>query len=165
MTHKACLDDCGMTDRVWGAKCQDNIRACCSVNQVLYQLVVVCIPSHCFVLLGKSVTKSRQLTGLCKSVHPWGGVSEIQSIKDNRTCGRGDAGYCQLTCGRCNCAESVSQVLQKLQANTFLQAATMTGMKAQFDLPGFTATVLAPSDAAFATFLHGTVIFAWLNRC
>jgi len=59
----------------------------------------------------------------------------------------------------------VTQVLQKLQANTFLQAATMTGMKAQFDLPGFTATVLAPSDAAFATFLHGTVISAWLNHC
>jgi len=49
-------------------------------------------------------------------------------------------------------------VLQKLQANTFLQAAAMTGMKAQFDLPGFTATVLAPSDAAFATLLNGTVM-------
>jgi len=59
----------------------------------------------------------------------------------------------------------VTQVLQKLQANTFLQAATMTGMKAQFDLPGFTATVLAPSDADFATFLQGTVIPAWLNHC
>lgn len=28
-------------------------------------------------------------------------------------------------------------------------------MKAQFDLPGFTATVLAPSDAAFTTALNG----------
>ncbi len=106
---------------------------------LLYQLVVACIPVHCFVLL-------------CNK-------------RKYHKCGRGDAGYCQLTCGRCNCAESVTQVLQKLQANTFLQAATMTGMKAQFDLPGFTATVLAPSDAAFATFLHGTVISAWLNHC
>lgn len=65
-------------------------------------------------------------------------------------------GYCQLTCGQCGCASTVTQVLQKVQANTFLQAATQAGMKAQFDLPGFTATVLAPSDAAFATALNGT---------
>jgi len=38
----------------------------------------------------------------------------------------------------------------------FLQAAEMSGMQAQFDLPGFTATILAPSDAAFTTFLNGT---------
>ena len=38
----------------------------------------------------------------------------------------------------------------------FLQAAEMSGMKAQFDLPGFTATILAPSDAALTTFLNGT---------
>ncbi len=37
----------------------------------------------------------------------------------------------------------------------FLQAAETSGMKAQFDLPGFTATILAPSDAAFAAFLNG----------
>ena len=67
----------------------------------------------------------------------------------------GCAGYCQLTCGQCNCTQTITQVLQQLQANTFLQAATTTGMKAQFDLPGFTATVLAPSDAAFATLLNG----------
>ena len=30
-------------------------------------------------------------------------------------------------------------------------------MQAQFDLPGFTATVLAPSDAAFTTALNGMV--------
>ena len=66
-------------------------------------------------------------------------------------------GYCQLTCGQCGCASTITQVLQKLQANTFLQAATQAGMKAQFDLPGFTATVLAPSDAAFTTALNGTV--------
>ena len=65
------------------------------------------------------------------------------------------AGYCQLTCGQCGCSSTITQVLQKLQANTFLQAASQTGMKAQFDLPGFTATVLAPSDAAFATALNG----------
>ena len=38
----------------------------------------------------------------------------------------------------------------------FLQAAEMSGMKAQFDLPGFTASILAPSDVAFTTFLKGT---------
>ena len=37
----------------------------------------------------------------------------------------------------------------------FLQAAEMSGMKAQFDLPGFTATILAPSDTAFTAFLNG----------
>ncbi|DBA91768.1 TPA: hypothetical protein ACH3X1_003358 [Trebouxia sp. C0004] len=36
-------------------------------------------------------------------------------------------------------------------------------MKAQFDLPGFTATVLAPSDAAFATFLHGAPLSSMTN--
>ena len=35
----------------------------------------------------------------------------------------------------------------------------MSGMKAQFDLPGFTASILAPSDAAFTTFLKGTESF------
>ena len=65
------------------------------------------------------------------------------------------AGYCQLTCGECGCSRTISTVLQQLQANTFLQAAQTTGLKAQFDQPGFTATVLAPSDAAFATYLKG----------
>ena len=60
-----------------------------------------------------------------------------------------------MTCGQCGCASTVTQVLQRLQANTFLQAAAQTGMKAQFDQPGFTATVLAPSDAAFAQALKG----------
>ena len=59
----------------------------------------------------------------------------------------------------------MTQVLQQSQANTFLQAATQTGMKAQFDLPGFTATVLAPSDAAFATLLNGTSTVSWLICC
>ena len=66
------------------------------------------------------------------------------------------AGYCQITCGTCNCTSTISQVLTQLQANMFMQAAEMSGMKAQFDLPGFTATILAPSDAAFTTFLNGT---------
>ena len=47
-------------------------------------------------------------------------------------------------------------MLQQLQATTFLQAAQTTGLKAQLDQPGFTATVLAPSDAAFAAYLNGT---------
>ncbi|DBA69867.1 hypothetical protein WJX79_003118 [Trebouxia sp. C0005] len=64
-------------------------------------------------------------------------------------------GYCQITCGTCNCTSTISQVLTQLQANMFLQAAEMSGMKAQFDLPGFTATIMAPSDAAFSTFLNG----------
>ena len=54
---------------------------------------------------------------------------------------------------------TVSQVLQQLQANTFLQAAEMTGIKQQFDLPGFAATVLAPSDTAFAALLNGMYFF------
>ena len=45
----------------------------------------------------------------------------------------------------------------------FLRAAEQTGMKAQFDLPGFTATVLAPSDAAFAAYLNGS--FCCVHSC
>ncbi|KAL3150662.1 hypothetical protein ABBQ32_000460 [Trebouxia sp. C0010 RCD-2024] len=73
-------------------------------------------------------------------------------------------GYCQLTCGKCGCSSTITQVLQKLQANTFLQAATQTGMKAQFDLPGFTATVMAPSDAAFTTALKGFPLSSMTNE-
>ena len=71
------------------------------------------------------------------------------------------AGYCQVTCGTCNCSTTVSQALQQVQANTFLQAAALVGMNAQFDLPGLVATVLAPSDAAFAALLNGRT--CWLN--
>ena len=41
---------------------------------------------------GKVKTHNRQFTGLCKSVHPWGRVSEIQSIKEsaNSNCYRTD---------------------------------------------------------------------------
>ena len=74
-----------------------------------------------------------------------------------------NAGYCQLTCGQCGCSKTITQVLQQLQANTFLQAAQATGMQAQFDLPGFTATVLAPSDAAFTTYLNGTPLWQHLQ--
>lgn len=54
---------------------------------------------------------------------------------------------------------TVSQVLHQLQANTFLQAAEMTGIKQQFDSPGFAATVLAPSDTAFAALFNGMYPF------
>lgn len=77
----------------------------------------------------------------------------------------GFAGYCQITCGNCNCTSTVSQVLTQLQANTFLQAAEMTGLNAQFDLPGFTATILAPSDGSFAAYLNGRHCWSCVHIC
>lgn len=74
-------------------------------------------------------------------------------------------GYCQVTCGFCNCTITVSQALQQVQANTFLQAAEMVGLKQQFDLPGFAATVLAPSDSAFAVLLNGMLVSSAVIHC
>ena len=40
----------------------------------------------------------------------------------------------------------------------------MVGLKQQFDLPGFAATVLAPSDGAFAVLLNGTPTLSVLSE-
>ena len=74
------------------------------------------------------------------------------------------AGYCQTTCGRCPCCQTVSQVLAARGLTSFLAALQATPLGFQLAQPGFMATVLAPSNAAFTTFLKGEAEF-WGAHC
>eukprot|EP01025_Chloroclados_australasicus_P046785 TRINITY_DN5170_c0_g1_i1.p1 TRINITY_DN5170_c0_g1~~TRINITY_DN5170_c0_g1_i1.p1 ORF type:complete len:488 (+),score=41.10 TRINITY_DN5170_c0_g1_i1:36-1499(+) len=58
-------------------------------------------------------------------------------------------GFCERTCGRCDCCFPLSQVAKKEQLNTFLKIADITGNLENIEKPGFLGTVLAPTDAAF----------------
>ncbi|KAL4859409.1 hypothetical protein ACK3TF_000516 [Chlorella vulgaris] len=60
-------------------------------------------------------------------------------------------GFCQISCSRCNCCQSPAEVLQQLGATRFLQAANATspGLTDLLTHPGWTGTLLVPTDAAF----------------
>lgn len=60
-------------------------------------------------------------------------------------------GFCQISCSRCSCCVSPSEIIASLGGNRFLQAAAaaqppLTDMLSH---PGFVGTILVPSDAAF----------------
>ena len=74
------------------------------------------------------------------------------------------AGYCQITCGRCPCCQTVSQVLAARGLTSFLAAVQATPLGFQLAQPGFMATVLAPTNAAFTTFLKGEAGL-WTAHC
>lgn len=56
-----------------------------------------------------------------------------------------------MSCSRCNCCQSPYDVLQRLGATRFLQAANASspGLTDLLMHPGWTGTLLAPTDAAF----------------
>ncbi|KAL4426862.1 hypothetical protein ABPG77_006648 [Micractinium sp. CCAP 211/92] len=60
-------------------------------------------------------------------------------------------GFCQISCSRCNCCQSAWDVAQSLGATRFLQAAEVAqpSLKAMLQHPGFTGTLLVPTDAAW----------------
>lgn len=60
-------------------------------------------------------------------------------------------GFCQMSCGRCSCCAPPASVLSKLGASRFLQAvaAVQPPLDAALAHPGFMATLLVPTDAAF----------------
>ncbi|KAL6766775.1 hypothetical protein ACKKBG_A37315 [Auxenochlorella protothecoides x Auxenochlorella symbiontica] len=60
-------------------------------------------------------------------------------------------GYCQISCGRCKCCSAPWDVIQKTGSSRFLQAvaATNSSLEATLKRPGYTGTILVPSDAAF----------------
>lgn len=63
------------------------------------------------------------------------------------------AGYCQITCSRCKCCSSFSDLLQKKGLTSLLDAARAAGLGAQLDSPGTMLTLLAPTNAAFSAAL------------
>ncbi|PSC73937.1 Beta-Ig-H3 fasciclin [Micractinium conductrix] len=63
-------------------------------------------------------------------------------------------GFCQMSCSRCSCCKPLADVLRELGANRFLQApqaveASQPGLAGLLAHPGYTATLLVPTDAAF----------------
>ena len=59
------------------------------------------------------------------------------------------AGYCQISCGRCECCSTLSEVLGNSSLTHLAQAAEMAGFTAQLSQPGTMLTLLAPTDEAF----------------
>lgn len=57
-------------------------------------------------------------------------------------------GQCQISCSRCNCCKSPTEMLRELGATQFLNTIQTAGLAPLFDHPGFTATILVPSNAA-----------------
>ena len=59
------------------------------------------------------------------------------------------AGYCQITCGRCNCCGSYLEVLSNASLSTLGAVAAAAGMKDTLSDLSTMLTLLAPSDEAF----------------
>lgn len=62
-----------------------------------------------------------------------------------------DDGFCEISCGRCPCCSEPTTVLKQLGATRFLQALDVA-QPSLLDLlsqPGFTGTILVPTDAAW----------------
>jgi len=57
-------------------------------------------------------------------------------------------GQCQISCSRCNCCKSPTEMLRELGNTQFLNAIQTAGLAPLFDHPGFTATMLVPTNAA-----------------
>ena len=62
-----------------------------------------------------------------------------------------DDGFCQISCSKCKCCTSPSDVLSKIGATRFLQAAeaAQPPLNTSLDHPGYMATILVPTDAAW----------------
>lgn len=59
-------------------------------------------------------------------------------------------GYCQISCGRCRCCPSLADVMRGRGLNMFLWAITFTWEVDRYlAMPGYMATVLAPTDGAW----------------
>eukprot|EP00884_Botryococcus_braunii_P004584 jgi/Botrbrau1/14126/Bobra.182_3s0069.1 len=58
-------------------------------------------------------------------------------------------GYCQITCSRCNCCSTLSDLLQKNGLTSIVDAARAAGLGPQLDAPATMLTLLAPTNEAF----------------
>ncbi|MEW5313723.1 MAG: hypothetical protein WDW38_005264 [Sanguina aurantia] len=59
-----------------------------------------------------------------------------------------DEGYCQISCGRCDCCKSMEKILKQQGLNMFAWALNFTEYGEYIAMPGFMATLLAPTDDA-----------------
>lgn len=57
-------------------------------------------------------------------------------------------GYCQISCGRCDCCKSMDKILKQQGLNMFAWALNFTEYGEYIAMPGFMATLLAPTDDA-----------------
>lgn len=57
-------------------------------------------------------------------------------------------GYCQISCGRCDCCATVLEVLREQGFAALADAAVAVGLESILSNPGFETTMLAPSDTA-----------------
>lgn len=71
-------------------------------------------------------------------------------------------GFCQISCSRCNCCTPPADVIRSLGGERFLQALDAAGLNLGdlFSHPGFTGTILMPTDDAMsaATSKYGSLL-------
>ena len=82
----------------------------------------------------------------CFAQRVFGNCQEIWMFEANAELN--PEGQCQISCSRCNCCKAPSEVLRELGATQFLSAIQTAGLAPLFDHPGFTATILVPSNTA-----------------
>lgn len=75
------------------------------------------------------------------------------------------SGYCQITCSRCKCCSTFSDLLQKKGLTSVLDAARAAGLGSQLDVPGTMLTLLAPTNAAFSAALSQLGKLPVLETC
>jgi len=64
-----------------------------------------------------------------------------------------ESGFCDISCGRCDCCKTYAEMLPTKKANLFLQMANAAGLKANLSSPAYSFTILAPPDAAIMQYL------------
>ena len=78
-------------------------------------------------------------------------------------------GYCQISCGRCDCCSTLVEVLGNNSLSFLAQAADIAGLSAQLSPPGTSLTLLAPTDAAFEAALPALgelpALLPWGQTC
>lgn len=63
------------------------------------------------------------------------------------------SGYCDISCGRCDCCKTYADMLPAVGSSFFLQMVDAAGLKANLTSPAYSFTILAPSNAAVDEYL------------
>ena len=75
------------------------------------------------------------------------------------------AGYCQISCGRCDCCSTLAQVLGNSSLALLAAAADRAGLSPHLSQPGTMLTLLAPTDEALETAAQSLGGKLCLNTC
>eukprot|EP01023_Acetabularia_acetabulum_P067633 TRINITY_DN9366_c0_g1_i1.p1 TRINITY_DN9366_c0_g1~~TRINITY_DN9366_c0_g1_i1.p1 ORF type:complete len:359 (-),score=73.97 TRINITY_DN9366_c0_g1_i1:238-1314(-) len=114
-------------------------------------------------VLGQDENVPNPLSCTCTDVDPRAGYNKAPSAECfeqsmlNKcdegfmfdTIGELPEGYCQITCGRCDCCNNLYNLLEKEQLIEFLEALKVLGFEKWLYNPGWQVTLMAPTDQAF----------------